>query len=95
MKYATPAAGNGPLDGVYRCPQAFPTQPVPDHCDHGYEFINGTWQKGAALLASEKDESDDVIERSALRSAIATFKAGTATMAQVQRAIAYLLKKTL
>lgn len=95
MKHATPATGIGPLTATFSGPQAFATQEVPDHCNPGYELIEGVWQKGAALLASEKDESDDALERNSLRNAIATFKAGTATMTQVQRAIAYLLKKTL
>lgn len=93
MKHATPSTGNGPLTGIFSGPQPFATQQVPDACEPGYELVNGTWQKGAALLAVEQDATDDASERTALRNAYATFKAGTATNAQVQRAIAYLLKR--
>jgi hypothetical protein len=94
MKHATPSTGNGPLTGVFSAPQVFATQAVPDHCEPGYELVNGTWQKGAALLAAEQEATEDAAERATLKNAYALFKAGTATNAQIQRAIAYLLKKT-
>jgi hypothetical protein len=94
MKHATPSTGNGPLTAVFSGPQTFATQEVPDHCLPGYELIGGTWQKGAVLLAAEQEATDDAAERQALKNAYALFKAGTATNAQIQRAIAYLLKKT-
>jgi hypothetical protein len=94
MKYATPSTGSGPLTGIFSAPQVFATQEVPDHCELGYELIAGSWQKGAALLTAEEEANSDASERTVLRNAIALFKAGTATNAQIQRAIAYLLKKT-
>lgn len=96
MKHAEPATGNGPLTGLYRCPQIFPTQEVPEECDLGWEKIDGTWQKGAALLAQEEEAADDTTERQTVKNFIAALKAGTGPtverLVRTERVCAYLLK---
>lgn len=47
------------------------------------------------ITQAELDANAQASEATAIRPAIAVFKAGTATNAQIQRAIAYLLKQSL
>jgi capsular polysaccharide biosynthesis protein len=95
MKHATPSTGSGPLTGVFGGLQPFATQQVPDHCEPGYEMVEGVWQKGAARLAAETADGNDATKRTQLKNAATTFQAGNATGAQVQDAIAFLLRKLL
>jgi hypothetical protein len=92
MKHAT--LSNGVVTGLFSGPQVFDTVTVPDQVQIGWEQVGGVWQKGSAMLLAEQEAADDAVERAALKNAYALFKAGTATNAQIQRAIAYLLKKT-
>lgn len=87
----------GTITGAFRCAQLFPTIEVADapaELDVGWTNQGGTWVKSAALLAQEAAEADDTAERTTVKAAYATLKAGTATNAQVQRAVAYLLKRS-
>lgn len=95
MKHATTTDGTitGVITGVFATPQPFPTVQVPDHVGTGWQRVNGTWRKSDAQAAAEQEEADNAAEAETLKAAIATFRAGTATSAQVQRAIAYLLKR--
>lgn len=87
----------GVVTGVFRCPQAFPTLEVadaPDGLAPGWALNGSAWEPGAALIASETEASNDATERTAVKAVYAALKAGTATNAQAQRAIAYLLKRS-
>jgi hypothetical protein len=56
--------------------------------------VNPVWQV-VALTQAELDVISQSDEATAIKPAIATFKAGTATNAQAQRAIGYLLKESI
>lgn len=100
MKHLTTDTGldTGIVTGVFRCAQVFPTIEVPDATvvDVGWtKNGGGAWVKGAALLAQETADGNDATKRTQLKNAISTFQSGTATNAQVQDALAFLLRKLL
>lgn len=87
----------GVVTGAYLCAQTFPTLEVADapaELGPGWALNGTVWGPGAALIASETEASNDATERTAVKAVYAALKAGTATNAQAQRAIAYLLKRS-
>jgi hypothetical protein len=97
MKQATISAGV--ITGIFSGPQSFPTSPVPDHVGIGWENVGGNWQKSAALLAKEQEDTDDANEAAVIKQAIAALRNGTGTAAErltrIERALAWILKRSL
>lgn len=69
----------------------------PGLADEPVKLING-WQVvslTAEELADIKGQADDLAERTAVKAMISKLKDGTATTAEMKRALAYLLKRNL
>lgn len=77
MKHITKDA-RGIITGIFRCPQAFPTEEVadlPDNADCGWWKPNGTWQPSDELQATEAAAAARAVKLNNVKTSVATLRA--------------------